>query len=280
MSETYTRADYDRERVTAERVLAIVLTVSDAAGGIKTSTRWIRATQLFTRLSVTLFSFIRLLPENTITRDREPFWDWPSVAALARNIIETYHAFYYLTDPTLSDEDVQFRINLMHLHHNAEKYRLYREWGAPAEVLTDFETGLPKDRERLRGNSVFTALSEKHQESLLKGKRAMHLQHEQINAKLPFMGRFFRPIYSLFCNQVHSTPFAFQTQSNERGRGDENDTERFYIILAIQVVVKYVTAAVLDMARIFPEEIACGCEVEVEKAQAVYRKGDVSANGR
>ena len=109
-------------------------------------------------------------------RDRKPFWDWQSVAALARNIIEIYHGFYYLTDSTLSDDDVQFRIYLMHLHHNAEKYRLYQEWGAPAEVLSDFEAGLPKDRERLRGNSVFAALSEKQQESLLKGKHALHLQ--------------------------------------------------------------------------------------------------------
>lgn len=253
-----------------EELLQAAMAVSLASGGIDTSTRYIRSTQLFTRLTVACYSFVRLLPGNTITRDRVEFWDWPSLACIARNIVEIYHAFYYLADPRLTEDECGMRINLMHFHLNSEKYRLYKEWGADVAVLRSFEEGLPKDQERLRNNKAFQSLTEGKQRDLLKGRAAMHLTHAEIGESLPFMDRHFRPIYRLFSNHVHSSPFSFQAQSNERGRGDENDAERFYITLAIQVVVKYVSAAILDMARIFTEKVGKVCEDRVSFARQLH----------
>ena len=48
--------------------------------------------------------------------------------------------------------------------------------------------------------------------------------------------------------------------------------ERFYITLAIQVVLKYITAAVLDMARIFPDRIENPCEACVEQARILHKR--------
>jgi hypothetical protein len=246
--------------------------VSSAAGGIKTSARYIRATQLFTRLVVGTYSFVRLLPGNSITRDRSAFWDWPTVACVARNLTETYQIFYYLIDPGLAEEDVELRVNLMNLHLNSEKYRIYKEGRASQQVLATFEVGLPQDRTRLLQSPAFQRLPKELRNDLLKGKKAMHLSHSQIGESLPFMDRDFRWIYRLLSNHVHTTPFSFQAQSNERGRGDENDAERFYITLAIQVVLKYVTAAVLDMARIFPDRIANPCEACVDRARTLHER--------
>ena len=41
---------------------------------------------------------------------------------------------------------------------------------------------------------------------------------------------------------------------------DENDAERYYITIAIQVVGKYLTAATLEMVEIFRDEIGVTCE--------------------
>jgi hypothetical protein len=158
----------------------------------------------------------------------------------------------------------------MHFHLNSEKYRLYREWKPDAEVLRSFEAGLPKDKERLCANKIFRNLPERMRRDLLKGRKAMHLTHTEIGESLPFMGHHFRPLYRLFSNHVHSSPFSFQAQSNERGRGDENDAERFYITLAIQVVGKYVSAAILDMAHIFPREIGKSYERQVSLARRIH----------
>jgi hypothetical protein len=215
---------------------------------------------------------MRLLPGNTLSRDRAEFWDWPSVACVASNIVETYHAFFYLVDPKLDEDQVNFRILLMQLHLNTEKYKLYKEWGASSDVLEDFEQGLPHIRGRLSQNPWFQTLPEKKRTELLKGGSAMHLKHSDIGASLPFMDRHFKPIYRLFSNHVHSTPFSYQATSNERGRGDENEAERFYMILAMQVVTKYVTAAVLDMARVCPNEVERNCLDQIERARKIHNE--------
>ncbi len=238
-----------------ERLLKAAIDVSHVAGGIQTSTRYVQATKLYTRLTVAAYTFVRLLPANGITRDAVEFWDWPSVACVARNIVETYHMFHYLSAATLSEEECDMRISLMHLHLNSEKYRLYKEWKPDHEVLKEFEQGLPKDRIRLREKSAFKKLPQARQTELLKGRNAMHLTHAEVGESLPFIGKHFRPLYRLLSTHVHSVPFSFQAQSNERGRGDENDAERFYMSLAISIVVRYLSAAILDMARIFPDEI-------------------------
>ena len=128
------RDHYKDELASIEQALWAAMDVSSAAGGIKTSTRYIRATQLFTRLVVGTYSFVRP-PGNTITRDLNAFWDWPTAACVARNSTETYHIFYYLVDPSLTEEDVELRVNLMHLHLNSGKYRLYKKGhAAPAGI--------------------------------------------------------------------------------------------------------------------------------------------------
>ncbi|MBH2010699.1 MAG: hypothetical protein I8H71_13430 [Xanthomonadaceae bacterium] len=253
-----------------ERLLKAAMRVSQGVGGIKTSNRYIRATQLFTRLTVGSYTFVRLLPSNTTTRDRVEFWDWPSVACVARNLVETYHTFYYLIDPKLSESEVEMRIDLMHLHLNSEKYRLYKELKPGAEILKGFEVGLPKDKERLKNNAIFRKLSEGRQSELLKGRAAMHLTHAEIAEALPFIDRYFRPIYRLFSIHVHSAPMSFQAQSNERARGDENDAERMYITLAIQIVLKYLSAAMLDMARLFPDAVARKCPEALAVARELH----------
>jgi hypothetical protein len=255
----FTRDRYDLDRNRIERLLFAAMEVSQAAGGIKTSTRNIRATQLYTRLTVGSYTFVRLLPANQLTRDLSEFWDWPSVACIARNIMETYHAFHYLSSADLSDEEVDMRISLMHLHLNSEKYKLYKEWKPGHPILEEFERGLPKDRERLQKAPAFSRLTKGRQADLLRGRAAMHLSQAEVGEALPFMGRRFCALYRLLSTHVHSVPFSFVSQSNERGRGDENSAERFYMSLAIAIVVKYLSSAVLEMARMFPDKVGNGC---------------------
>jgi hypothetical protein len=267
----FTRAEYDEARNIYEfKALVAIAGISVIVGGVKTSARFIRTTQLFTRMTIGGFSFLRLLPGNSLKDQFSEFWDWPSVACIARNLVETYHLFWYLADPSLSEEDVHMRLELMRYHLNFEKYRLYKEGGQGQETLSEFEEGLPQERAALASLPAFRSLPKALQSDLLKGKRPMHLTHTQIGNSLPFITGYFQPIYRLFSNQVHSTPFSFSAQSNERGRGFENDAERLYVTLSVQVVTKYMTAAVIEMARIFPDAIAKPCAGLIDLARQAH----------
>lgn len=191
MQEEYDRAKYEAELDKLDDLLGIAILVSDSVGGIKTTTRNIRATQLYTRLVASSLTFIRILPGNKHAKTEVEWWDWPSVGTLARGVIETYNAFFYIGVEKVTPSEVELRINLMHFHLNFEKYRLYRDWGKTDEELHDFVDGLPIGKERLKNNIAFQSLPEKQQTQLLKGKTSMHLSHHEINERAKIITKSF-----------------------------------------------------------------------------------------
>lgn len=269
MGKEYSAEDYRRELAWAENLLQIAMHVSSAAGGINTTGRNIRTAQVFTRLVVSTYTFVRVLPGNFITKDAAPFWDWGSIAALARAILESYNVLYYFGIDNVGEDEHEFRRKLMLLHLNSEKYRLYSESDAPTEVLEDFRQGLPQQCDDLRKNNFFKALPVKRQKDLLEGRTAMHLSHPEIAKRSGILGKHFRPLYRFLSNQVHSTPFAFLSQSNERGRGEENDAERGYAIIAMQVVRECIGRATLHIAEVFPEQIKARYGEHLNRVQTI-----------
>ena len=62
---------------------------------------------------------------------------------------------------------------------------------------------------------------------------------------------------------------AFTTTSNVRGRGAENDAEIAYLVLALDICIKYFSAAIVDMAKLIPQ---CVPKLHPEKLKIVSDK--------
>jgi len=251
-----------------QEILQISITITGSLE--KGAKRQVFAVKLYTRLVVTLNSFVRLLPGNRITRDIRLFWDWGSVATVARVLIETYHAFFYIGVDNVPPDEAQARVDLMTLYIESERYRLYKAAGKEVEVTARIEEGLSFHRRQLENNGWFQMLPPKQQKRFLKGEAPLFLSRDEIEARIHVVGPNLRWLSRFFSNQVHSTPFAFSSQSDVRGRGAENEAERFYIILAMQSVARYVSRAVLDMADLFPDQVGIACPDAVERARQLF----------
>lgn len=265
------RSDYDEELRMYGQLLEAAISVSQAAGGIETETRCIRATQIFTRMLIIAYTFFRLLPGNPITCDKKEHWDWPSVAALARNFLEAYLHFFYIGVEDVSKDEIDFRLRAMWFHLNSEKYRIYKS--GPRRIdLTEFERSLPIEKKQLREHPFFQQLNKEQQQRALSGNSATYMTKSQLMAHLPFPSKELLWMYRHYSNEVHSTAFAFNSQSNERGRGDENRAERGYMIFASWLVRKYLSSAVMSMAKIFPKEIGIVASRAVDIAAAQFNR--------
>lgn len=275
-----TRLEYDQQRSKAEAVLDAVMHVSTLQGGIMTSARQHLAVQVYTRITITAMTFIRLLPGNAITRDViPPVWDWPSVASIARNIVEAYLMFYYIgLDPAPADE-IDFRQQLLTYHHNWEKYRLYKEGSLGAEVLSEFEARFPIEKEKLKAHRFFGELDAPQRKRALDGQHPTYLTRDQLIGRLPFSTAEFKWHYRLLSNQVHTTPFSFQPTGNERGRGFDNPVDRSYIAIGIQLARKYLAASVLGMAEMFPTEIGKQAPEAVAEARSQFEELTTGVGG-
>ena len=269
--DIYSRKDYDEELWTYDQLLGAAISVSQAAGGIETETRYIRATQIFTRLVIIAYTFFRLLPGNPITRDKKEHWDWPSVAALARNFLEAYLHFFYIGVEAVSTEEIDFRMKTMWFNLNSEKYRIYRS--GPTKIdLAEFEKNLPLERRQIQEHPFFRQLNKEQQKRALSGTSPTYMTKSQLMARLPFPSKELLWMYRHYSTEVHSTAFAFSSQSNERGRGDENLAERAYMMFASWLVRKYLSSSVVSMAKIFPKEIGVAARKEVDIAQEQFHK--------
>ena len=269
--DIFSRSDYDEELRMYGQLLEAAVFVSQAAGGIETETRYIRATQLFTRWLLLHILSLRLLPGNPITCDKKEHWDWPSVAGLARNFIEAYLHFFYIGVEDVAKDEVDFRIKAMRFHSNSEKYRIFKS-GLTNPDLSEFEKNLPVEKTQLREHPFFQQLDKEQQRRVLSATSPTYMTKSQLMACLPFPSKELLWMYRHYSNEVHSTAFAFNSQSNERGRGDENRAERAYMISASWLVRKYLSLAIMSMSKIFPKEIGVGVDKGVDVAQTQFHK--------
>ncbi len=254
------KEEYKDKLKDVENYLDFAIDISDRTAGGKVSVRLAKTHQLYIRLTVTCLSFIRLLPKNRYLKTNFDFWDFPSVANVTRNFIEMYHVFYYIGVENITDKEVDLRLLIFKYHLNSEKYKLYKELGAPSKDLIEFEQNLPKDREEIKNHPALKMVNPKRVKDILKGKAFLCISHKSISDRIEFNTKEFIPMYRLLSNQLHSTPFSFYSQSNERGRGIENYAEVTYIIMCIDLVTKYLLAAIVDMIKLFPD-----CEKTLDK---------------
>lgn len=99
----------------------------------------------------------------------------------------------------------------------------------------------------------------------------MHLSHDEIAKRTGLQGEHFRFLYRLLSIQSHAAPLAFQAQSNTRGRGEENEAELLYIVLATQVVKDHICKAIIGMGRIFPKQLEYRFQNELAKVSEILR---------
>ena len=256
------KKDYLENLETFEDFFDFSVDVSDSTMRIHVPSHLVRANQLFTRLTVTSMSIIHLCPANRIWGSSAQFWDFISVATLARNLIENYHAFFYIGVEEVTTAERSFRLDLFNFHLTNEKYKLYKEGGSGEEILKEFEEKLPIAKEGLKAHPFFLHLSREKAKKILKGDESMLLSQREISDRVPFNTYEFTPLYRLFSNHTPSTPYAFFSQNNERGRGAENEEEVHYLAMTLAFCTKYLSAAILDMTRLFPS-----CDEKLNKTK-------------
>lgn len=247
---------YNEKLIKLENYHDFAIDVTNACGGKKNvPLHLVRANQLFIRMTVSILSLIRLLPNNRHFPAEMEFWDLFSIHSLSRNIVESYIIFWYIAVDIIPDDERELRMFLLSYHNNNEKYKLYKDFSTiDAEMLEGFENNLPLDKAKLKMDVVFNKYVEPlRRKNILNGKEAKYLSNQEIMDKIPFKTEEFKPLYRFFSNHIHSMPFAIQSTTDERGTGKRNSTEVQYIETALDFVTKYMLAATVDTIHLFPD---------------------------
>lgn len=261
---------YPDELHVYEQLIFHLVQVSDSSGGIDTSTIGIEGTKIYTRLVLGAMTIGAILPGNQANNSK--LWDFPSVAILARSLFEATHRHLYLIEPGISEDESVFRRKLHFYRINCEKYRLYFE-RKDLELLKEFEEKLPESKAQLMASPIYAGLDKNMAKKVRSGNTDMHLTEEEVASAYGLIKKHFGFYYRLLSIHSHGSPMATTAQSNTRGRGFENEAERFYLALVLSLLNRYLSKALLFQTELL--SLQSKCSVAVQFAKTVQSRGEI-----
>ncbi|MBL7205777.1 MAG: hypothetical protein ISS63_15840 [Desulfobacteraceae bacterium] len=154
-------------------VIEIATTLSTTVHGRTfTTLRTKVAEEIFFKVIGNAESILQLLPRKEQQKNGRRLFDPPSFASLTRDLMEACDVFQYLCVQRPRREEWEFRYYLYELNHAIEREKVialmgikesdFRGGSAVVEFLVD----------KLQGDSFFSSLSSKEQNSILKGHKA------------------------------------------------------------------------------------------------------------
>ena len=233
--------------------------ISRAAGGRKLDSspehqKKLWASVIFTKLTVTAHSLLRIAPRTAPFPETGASWDSSALASLSRNLSECYFVFFYIcVDKVSNDDEWLMRLNLMQIRDNMARWRMFRDFDPNHPDMPGFLEHQDDLRKRLEMRQHFVALPSKRQSELLKGERDPFTQDELLDRMGEDKANF-RGIYRHFSAHTHSTPLSFyRMPERDLGRGIETPSEKQLMTLALGVAGRFLRRAIRDMVVFFPD---------------------------
>jgi hypothetical protein len=210
-------------------------------------------THVFTRICVIAIALIRAVPKSRWVQSDFDHWDFGSVAGHCRSILEGQLLFSYIIKAPVSPEEWSARLNVMHLNDCTRRMTILEDV-IGAEQRSGFAAQQTELRERLARNNWFLALDAKLQKRLLSGDMLTIPTRDKLLAEVGWERADFYGIWNMLSQYTHVLPLSFyRLEANGRGTGVENDTDRGYISMMLDLCEQALKQCTDRLVQEFPE---------------------------
>lgn len=211
------------------------------------------ATHIFTRLCAHANALMRAVPRSRWTRaDSEP-WDFGHAAPHCRAILEGFLLFSYLIEEPLSTSQWSAKLNVMHLKDCTHRIKLMTNIESLDEVAK-FNEQAEMLKVRLLKNEWFLTLPPETQKTCLTGKALTIPSRDDLLKKVNWDKETFYFFWDILSQFAHILPISFyRMEPNGRGTGVENDVDKSYIAIAMQLSADALADATTMLVEAFPD---------------------------
>ena len=187
--------------------------------GVNTDSRRKKvSTYYLAKLLHTCWSLDKLLPTS-----KEDFLDFPSIAAVCRNIIELTNLCWYYCIENVSELESEFRFLLYDFHDVTALNTICNK----LSFKLDEPQTLDQEKESLKSvlmkHPKFHSLSEDDKKQVKKGRKATLLNHFQIVENRGINVESFHGLYKLMSTHTHSTATSVNLVVHTRLHSSEMD---------------------------------------------------------
>lgn len=248
-----TREEYRAALRAFDACVCEAVAVGQAIGSQMASPNLGYGTHVFTRICANAIALVRAAPKSRWVRSDADLWDLTAVAGHARSLMEGLLLLHYLLKTPLNQDEWSARINLMHLNDCCRRAKILEATNTEEQVK-EFVKTADELRDRLRNNPYFNTIDYRTRERLLKGDALTIPTRNELLDELKIEKEWFYMVWNLLSQYTHVLPMSFyRIEANGRGSGLDNDTDRSYIRLALEVGAEYLKAATDLLVDAFPE---------------------------
>jgi hypothetical protein len=207
---------------------------------------------IFGKTCLTCISLLRLIPISSfyLPAHKLHAWDLPSVASLVRNIIETYHVFFYVIE-NVSDSEREAREALWRFHETAERLEMLRLAVPSSAGVEQLMKEYSKRKARLEASPFFQSLPKRQRTNLLNARDSKFSTKSEIADRAGVSRRYLTSCYKYCSNFTHTSPMAVATMNAFRA-GTPEGKQRFKYVS--ELATAFIALTIRDFVRLVPDQ--------------------------
>jgi hypothetical protein len=179
--------------------------------------------------------------------------DIGSIASLARNVVESYLAFFYFGTERISEDEAVLRFLLGQYHRNREWHGIRKLRCATDPSLPEFEQGLIKQMERIRTHRFYDKLTPQQKNRAKKGNE-IYLTKADFEHRNSICSTL-RLEYRLLSNLLHPLPLSTERINDFKGRGEPDPIDVSYGVMCLEIGIKYLAATTIETSDLLKEHL-------------------------
>lgn len=211
------------------------------------------STYIFLRICVNAGIMIANVPGSRWVKKDYDFWDFSSVAAQARAIMEARLLLFYISKESESDDEWSVKLNTMHMNDCMKRIDMFST-GGNQKSLEFYLEQKQEIESRLMSNDYFLALDNGTRKRILAGKAMTIQSRDDLIQEVGDNPDSFRVLFDFLSHYTHILPMSYyKAEANGRGTGCFNVYDHAYIYMAMVLVKECLVFCTDIICEMFPD---------------------------
>lgn len=204
--------------------------------------------QLYVKLLSHCITLQNILPP--VSQNKTHLWDISSAASIARCAIEAHTCIYFISSPTISDEESVFRVALWDFVDTCRRLAILTELNNDSPNRPKLSERAEKQKDALKGMSIFKSVSAELRKKIDNNDPPhFHISKKTLCAEMGINYGFYSAAQMHLSQSVHSLPMSI-TNLMLMEAGDEKSVRA--IVLPIYYTLPFLSRATKRFREIFP----------------------------
>jgi len=227
--------------------------------------------QIFTKLLCHAITLRRIIPTGLIPEQKgqSELWDLSSVCAIARALVESFDALFYVAIDDIDDRERDFRIALWRLHSEERRLRKLELIQSKLPEVTAIRNNIKELRNKVTEHQYYSELDKGKTKKIENGEAPVfYLSHSERNERASINHDYYNSCIMFLSAYVHTFPFSVN-QLMVFKAGDEDSLH--LMSMPIQYAMGFLAKSIEGMHKIFSDRLP-NMPIDVTEKCAIWRE--------